>query len=63
MRRSGVKFDSKTAGKRMLQLMILGLGLTLCSPLHAQNFGRISGIVNDSSGGIIAGATVTVTDV
>jgi carboxypeptidase family protein len=51
------------AAVRVLQLTILVLGLTLCSPLYSQNLGRISGIVNDSSGGVIAGATITVTDV
>jgi len=38
-------------------------GLLFCLPAHSQTLGRISGIVTDSSGGAIAGATVTVTDV
>jgi hypothetical protein len=37
--------------------------LLLALPVRAQNLGRISGIVSDSSGGVVAGATVTVTDV
>ena len=39
------------------------LGLLVCLPAHSQTLGRISGIVTDSSGGAVAGATVTVTDV
>ena len=39
------------------------LGLLLCLPAHSQTLGRISGIVTDTSGGAVAGATVTVTDV
>jgi len=34
-----------------------------CLPAYAQNLGRISGLVTDTSGGAIAGATVSVTDV
>jgi hypothetical protein len=37
--------------------------LILCVPAFSQgNMGRITGTVTDSSGGVIAGATVTVTD-
>jgi hypothetical protein len=37
--------------------------LILCAPVFSQgNQGRITGTVTDSSGGVIAGATVTVTD-
>lgn len=48
---------------RSFQLAGVCLGLLLCVPAHSQNLGRISGIVTDISGGAIAGATVTVTDV
>jgi hypothetical protein len=49
--------------KKVLQFAGLCLGLLLCSPAHSQNLGRISGIVTDTSGGAVAGASVTVTDV
>jgi hypothetical protein len=39
------------------------MGPLWCLPAHSQTPGRISGIVTDSSGGAIAKATVTVTDV
>ncbi len=39
------------------------LGLLVCLPAHSQTLGRISGIVTDTSGGAVVGATVTVTDV
>ena len=54
----------KCAGyKRVLRLLLLGVPLLLCAPLYSQNLGRISGNVNDSGGGVVVGATVTVTDV
>src|SRR5207245_10819160 len=38
--------------------------LLICLPLFSQgSYGRILGSVTDQSGGVIAGATVTVTDV
>ncbi len=43
-------------------LTLLG-ALLFCSPAHSQTLGRISGIVTDSTGGAIVGASVTVTDV
>ena len=47
-----------------LSLVVLTTLLLLCSPLRSQvNTGRISGAITDQSGGAIAGATVTVTDV
>jgi hypothetical protein len=50
-----------TSGARVL-LSILGI-LLISASLYAQsNQGRILGTVRDQSGGIIAGATVTVTD-
>jgi len=47
----------------MFPLLAVCLGLLFCAPAHSQTLGRISGIVTDSSGGAISGATVTVTDV
>ncbi|HTA68204.1 MAG TPA: carboxypeptidase regulatory-like domain-containing protein [Bryobacteraceae bacterium] len=41
-------------------LVLLGLGLVQSS--FGQTFGSITGVVTDSSGGIVAGATVTVTN-
>jgi hypothetical protein len=49
--------------RNALQLAGLCFVLLLCLPAHSQTLGRISGIVTDSSGGAVAGATVTVTDV
>jgi len=37
--------------------------LLWCAPAHSQTLGRISGIVTDTSGGAVSGATVSVTDV
>jgi hypothetical protein len=47
-----------------VQLLVGTLGaLLLCVPLFSQgNFGRILGAVTDQSGGVVAGATVTVVD-
>ena len=56
------KFSGMILGKAF-RLVGLCIGLLLCVPAHSQNLGRISGIVTDTSGGAIAGATVTVTDV
>src|SRR5580658_5817730 len=48
-------------GKTILALVAL---LLLCLPLRAQiNTGRISGQVTDQSGGAVAGAKVTITEV
>ena len=43
---------------------ILGLGFLLTSPTpsFAQTFGQIAGQVTDASGGILVGASVTVTN-
>jgi len=50
---------------KAIQLLYVGLGLLLMSlPSFAQGTaGRILGTVTDQSGGVISGATVTVTDV
>src|SRR6266481_1010196 len=50
--------------RKAVQLLIGTMGvLLLCLPLFSQgNFGRILGIVTDSSGGVVAGATVTIID-
>jgi len=50
--------------KAGFQALGLGLGvLLLCLPTFAQlNLGSITGTVTDASGGVIAGASVTVTD-
>jgi Carboxypeptidase regulatory-like domain len=51
--------------KKAFQVLGLGLGvLLLCLPAFPQlNLGSITGTVTDTSGAVIAGATVTVTDV
>lgn len=51
--------------KKAFQALGIGLGvLLLCLPAFSQlNLGSISGTVTDTSGAVIAGATVTVTDV
>ncbi len=52
----------KTFSVRRTALSVALLGL-LAGSLHAQNIGKttggIRGVVNDSSGGVIPGATVT----
>ena len=52
-------------GARAIQVLCLSIGVFLaCVPLFSQgNQGRITGTITDQSGGVIAGATVTVTDV
>jgi hypothetical protein len=49
--------------RKIASLLAIVAGLLWCLPAHSQTLGRISGIVADSSGGAIAKATVTVTDV
>src|SRR5579864_2941579 len=50
--------------RKAVQLLVGTMGmLLLCLPLFSQgNFGRILGEVTDQSGGVVAGATVTVID-
>jgi Carboxypeptidase regulatory-like domain len=49
--------------KRTLILVAFFFVLLFTLLAHSQTLGRISGIVMDASGGAIAGATITVTDV
>src|SRR6266436_5696543 len=53
----------RVSSRRALTLAGVCFGLLLSLPAHSQTLGRISGIVTDTSGGAIANATVTVTDV
>src|SRR3984893_17591108 len=50
---------------RAIKVLCLGIGVFLiCVPLFSQgNQGRITGTITDQSGGVIAGASVTITDV
>jgi hypothetical protein len=50
--------------RKAAQLLVGTMGmLLLCLPVFSQgNFGRILGIVTDQSGGVVAGATVTIID-
>src|ERR1017187_4710861 len=41
-------------------IFILVFLLALALPSYAQNLGEITGVVTDSSGGVVAGASVTV---
>jgi hypothetical protein len=47
---------------RVLQAVGLCALMFLSTASHAQNLGRISGIITDSSGAVVSGAAVTVTD-
>jgi hypothetical protein len=50
---------------KAMEVLYLGFGFFLiCVPLFSQgNLGRLTGTITDQSGGVIAGATVTVKDV
>jgi hypothetical protein len=50
---------------KAMQALCLSMGVFLvCAPLFSQgNQGRITGTITDKSGGVVAGATVTVKDV
>jgi hypothetical protein len=48
--------------KTLSGIFALAAGLSLVPPASGQTVGEITGVVTDSSGGIIAGATVTVTN-
>src|SRR5882724_10482840 len=43
-------------------LSVLATGFILAIPSFSQNFGQITGLVTDSSGGVLVGAAVTVTN-
>jgi len=43
-------------------ILLLSVGLTLATPLFAQTFGQITGLVTDPSGAVLVGASVTVTN-
>src|SRR3984893_7574908 len=62
--RSGVRVSVWALTSRVMFLLLAPLGVLLFSlPLFSQaNFGRILGTVTDQSGGVMANATVTVTD-
>src|ERR1700730_12872738 len=55
----------RVVSARAMQALCLSIGVFLvCVPLFPQgNQGRITGTVTDKSGGVVAGATVTVKDV
>lgn len=59
-KRAWVRLNRKAVGRFVATTFVL----LFASPLRSQlNTGRISGTIVDQSGGVIAGATVTVTDV
>ena len=43
-------------------LVVVAVVVLFASPSSAQNFGQVTGIVADSTGGVLVGATVTVTN-
>src|SRR5579871_3414382 len=43
-------------------IFVLAAGLVLALPAFAQTVGDITGVVTDASGGVVVGATVTVTN-
>src|ERR1700694_4364020 len=47
---------------RLTRIFALAAGLVLALPAFGQTVGDITGVVTDASGGVIAGATVTVTN-
>src|SRR5438045_9512691 len=54
---------SAIPSSRTLYCLLCLFGLAIATPLlHAQNFGRISGAVSDSSAAVMAGVAVRVTD-
>jgi hypothetical protein len=60
-----VKQTLRVNAARAIQALCLSMGVFLvCVPLFSQgNQGRITGTITDKSGGVVAGATVTVKDV
>src|SRR5579863_1242839 len=62
--KSVVLFSPKCKITAAVFFLTIGLSFLSCAPLFAQGTaGRILGSVTDQSGGVIAGATVVVTDV
>ena len=43
-------------------LVVIGSLLAVASPARAQNFGQITGLVSDAGGGVLVGASITVTN-
>src|SRR5712691_9533878 len=43
-------------------ILFTGLSLAFAAPSFAQTFGQITGMVTDTTGGVLVGATVTVTN-
>src|SRR5258708_28833136 len=43
-------------------ILLLSAVMTLATPLFAQTFGQITGLVTDPSGAVLVGAAVTVTN-
>src|SRR5712691_13216570 len=41
-------------------ILFIGLSLAFAAPSFAQTFGQITGMVTDTTGGVLVGATVTV---
>lgn len=50
------------ATRRILQILLAGVFFAAAG-LHAQTFGEITGLVTDSSGAVMSGATITLTNV
>jgi Carboxypeptidase regulatory-like domain len=48
--------------RRLFALFLLGVFLASAVTSFAQTFGQISGMVTDTTGGVLVGATVTVTN-
>jgi Carboxypeptidase regulatory-like domain len=61
---SGFPFCIRTSMRRAVVLLSATLGaLLICLPVFSQgNFGTVLGTITDQSGGVLAGATVIVTD-
>ena len=47
---------------RIALSVVVTLAVVSASPLFAQSFGQITGIVTDTTGGVLPGATVSVTN-
>lgn len=59
------KMCARSTLRKVVQVLGMGFALLLmCVPAFSQvNLGRITGTITDQSGGVVAGATVTVLDV